>query len=163
MKDLMCNESLATLFNPSLRQYQEKEKKEIIIQNDKNCLTDIEKEFVGDKEEGDEEEILNEDFKLARDSISSVLETSKTTMKSLVDLSNETDSPRAFEAISTLITAISSAAKDLLSLHEFKSTIRNNKKQKTENSNPQNQTNIQNNIMFKGSTKELLEMIRTQK
>lgn len=163
MKDLMCNESFATLFNPSLRQYQEEEKKEIIIQNDKNCLTEIEKEFVGDKEEGDEEEILNEDFKLARDSISSVLETSKTTMKSIVDLSNKTDSPRAFEAISTLITAISSAAKDLLSLHEFKSTIRNNKKQKNENSNPQNQTNIQNNIMFKGSTKELLEMIRTQK
>jgi hypothetical protein len=142
MKTKTVEENLASLFLP-------RPGNAVILKEDNELIKDEPKEDL---------EALEDDFQLARESISSLLETSKDTMKNLVELCAATDSPRAFEAISGLIASVASASKDLLSLHETVSKIKNQK----ESSSPLNQTNIQNNIVFKGSTKELLEIIKEQ-
>lgn len=143
MKTKTVEENLASLFLP-------RPGNEIVLKEDNELIENEPKEDL---------EALEDDFQLARESISSLLETSKDTMKNLVELCAATDSPRAFEAISGLIASVASASKDLLSLHETVSKIKN---QKESSSSPLNQTNIQNNIVFKGSTKELLEIIKEQ-
>lgn len=144
MKTKTVEENLSSLFLP-------RPGNEMVLKEDNELIKDEPKEDL---------ESLEDDFQLARESISSLLETSKDTMKNLVELCAATDSPRAFEAISGLITSVASASKDLLSLHETVSKIKNQKE--SSSSSPLNQTNIQNNIVFKGSTKELLEIIKEQ-
>ncbi len=139
------DQNLASLFLP-------RPGNEMVLKEDNELIREEPKEDL---------EALEDDFQLARESISSLLETSKDTMKNLVELCAATDSPRAFEAISGLIASVASASKDLLSLHETVSKIKN-QKESSSSSSPLNQTNIQNNIVFKGSTKELLEIIKEQ-
>lgn len=98
---------------------------------------------------------LEADFETARNSIQEALETSNSVLENLVEILKQTDSARAGEVAANLIGTISSVAKDLIEIHEKYNRL----KTKPENSITQ-QTNIQNNILFKGSSKELLDMIK---
>lgn len=104
------------------------------------------------------DDTLNQDFQKARLSINSILDTSELALDRLMDVVKDTDSPRAFEVAATLISTISNASKDLLEVHE---RIRKLKQHSVTSQNPGNQTNIQNNIVFKGTSKDLLELVKT--
>jgi len=114
--------------------------------------------FEPDAKEIDEyQDTLTSDFSNARSSINSILKTSEVALDRLMDVVKDTDSPRAFEVAATLIATISNSSKDLLELHEKLHRL----KEKTNQANsPVNQTNIQNNIAFKGTSKDLLELIK---
>ena len=99
-------------------------------------------------------EKLLADFETARASITSVLDTSGNALERLMDLVRDTDSPRAFEVAATLMSTISTVSKDLLEIHERLEKLQH------KTSNPVHQTNIQNNVVFKGTTKELLDEIQ---
>ena len=101
---------------------------------------------------------LDEDFEKSRENIKNVLDHSSKILEDIIELSHITDSPRAFEATSSLITAITGASKDLLELHEKYNKLKNQEKQTEQTIT--NQTNIQNNVVFRGSTRELLELIK---
>lgn len=101
---------------------------------------------------------LEEDFEKSRDNIKNVLELSKTVLKESIELCRSLDNPRAFEATSSLITAITGASKDLLELHEKFNKLKNQEKQTEQNIGVQNNTQI----VFKGTSMELLELIKKQ-
>lgn len=103
------------------------------------------------------QETLESDFDKARTSINSILDTSELALDRLMDVVKDTDSPRAFEVAATLISTISNASKDLLELHE---KLHRLKEKTSQTVPPVNQTNIQNNIAFKGTSKDLLELIK---
>lgn len=107
-----------------------------------------------------EDNQLDLDFETSRSSINNVLGHSTKTLENLLELCRETDSPRCFEATSSLITAITTASKDLLELHEKYNKLKNGKLA-AEVSTIGTQQNIQNNIVFKGTSLELLELIKT--
>ena len=100
---------------------------------------------------------LESDFELSRTNIMNVLEHSSSILDSVIELCKITDSPRAFEATSSLITAITSASKDLIEVHERYNKLKNIETQQ----NITTQNNVQNNIVFKGTSKELLELIKS--
>lgn len=104
---------------------------------------------------------LEEDFEKSRDNIKNVLELSKTVLKESIELCRSLDNPRAFEATSSLITAITGASKDLLELHEKFNKLKNQEKQTEQSIGVQN--NTQQNIFFKGTSMELLELIKNNK
>lgn len=96
-----------------------------------------------------EEELIEQDFKVAREALLSAMEVSTTALKSLKQIADGTQHPRAFEAIATLIGTSVTASKDLLELHSKKKTLSGNE--------PKSQT-INNNLVI--STNDLLKMIK---
>lgn len=101
-------------------------------------------------------EHLENDFELARNSINEVLNLSGNTLNNLLEILKQTDNARVGEVATNLMSTISTVSKDLLELHEKYSKLKN----QSEQASVVNQTNIQNNIMFKGSSKGLLELIK---
>lgn len=101
-------------------------------------------------------EHLENDFELARSSINEVLNLSGNTLTNLLEILKQTDNARVGELATNLMSTISTVSKDLLELHEKYSKLKNQSKQ----ASVVNQTNIQNNIMFKGSSKGLLDLIK---
>jgi hypothetical protein len=90
------------------------------------------------------------DIETARQVHHELLDTSKDALQNLLDFAKASESPRAYEIVSDLIRTTSDVAKTLVDI--------NTKYKKTEE--PINQTNIQQNIVFNGSTAELQKMIK---
>jgi len=90
------------------------------------------------------------DIETARQVHHELLDTSKDALQNLLDFAKASESPRAYEILSDLIRTTSDVAKTLVDI--------NTKYKKTEE--PINQTNIQQNIVFNGSTAELQKMIK---
>ena len=96
-----------------------------------------------------------DDFDLARDTLRSLIHKNDAVLSDLISLARSSEHPRAFEVVGQLVKTQSDIAKDLMGLH----------KQKKEISGDDTPTSIkqQNNIVFAGSTSELMKLISTQK
>lgn len=96
-----------------------------------------------------------DDFELARDTLRKLIHKNDAVITDLVDLARNSEHPRAYEVAGQLIKAQSEIAKDLMGLH----------KQKKEVDGDESQQNIktQNNIVFAGSTSDLMKMISQQR
>lgn len=99
-----------------------------------------------------------DDFDKSRQTIKSLLFKNEDAINSLIELAKTSESPRAFEVAGQLIKAQAEIAKDLLSIHKQKQDISG---QSSENNKPGIQT--QNNIVFAGSTADLMKIIANQK
>lgn len=96
---------------------------------------------------------LEDDFGLARRKVREALITSADSMQELAELARTSAHPRAFEALTGLATAITTASKDLVELHE--------KRKKIQEGEPQGPTSeTTNNNLFVGSTAELHAMLK---
>lgn len=97
----------------------------------------------------------DDDFELARDTLRGLIMKNDTVLTDLISLARNSEHPRAFEVVGQLVKAQSEIAKDLMGLH----------KQKKEISGEDAQQNIkqQNNIVFAGSTSDLMKMISAQR
>lgn len=97
----------------------------------------------------------DDDFELARDTLRGLIMKNDTVLSDLISLARNSEHPRAFEVVGQLVKAQSEIAKDLMGLH----------KQKKEISGEDAQQNIkqQNNIVFAGSTSDLMKMISAQR
>ena len=102
----------------------------------------------------------DEDFNTARDNIARLIQRGEEAVDGILRLASESEQPRAYEVASTLIKNMVEANKDLLDLHKQKKEL-----EKEEYAGPK--TQVQNNTMFVGSTKELqkhlLEMAKKEK
>lgn len=111
-------------------------------------------------EEGSEAQELDADFDRVRKNLANLADQSSEVVEDLLKLARETESPRAYEVLTTAITTLLGANKDLLEAHAKKADIRNKLAVKGQ---PQNQTNVQHNTLFVGSSEELLEMLSNKK
>lgn len=97
------------------------------------------------------EEKRDDDFDLARNAMRDMIVKNNTSIDEIRSISSSSESSRNYRVLGELVKAQSEVAKDLIDLHLQKKDLE--KEEKTEN---YNQTN---NIVFAGSTNELMKMI----
>jgi hypothetical protein len=97
-----------------------------------------------------------DDYILARRTMRNIIQKSERTLDDVLDLARSNEHPRTYEVAGQLIKTMSEVSKDLLTLHEQRKAIR-----KPIENDPAHRTDIaqQNNIVFAGSTDELLKML----
>ena len=96
------------------------------------------------------DEQIDKDLEYARTNIYSLIETGQRALSVLADLAENSQHPRAFEAISTLIQSLTATTKELIELQVTKKEIH-----KDEKSQPNTTTN--NNLIL--TTDELLKKL----
>jgi hypothetical protein len=96
-----------------------------------------------------------DDFELARTTLRGLIGKNDAVITSLVELANNAEHPRAYEVVGQLVKTQSEVAKDLMNLHKQKKEI-------TGEQSPQS-IKQQNNIVFAGSTSDLMKMISQQR
>lgn len=130
------------------------------IDDNLNTIFDLEpteyKEIVPKKTDiiisDDVEVIVKNDFDNVRDNLYSLLDVGKEALDEALEVAKQSESPRSYEVVSTLLKQLADTNLYLMDIHE--------KKQKlnvTTNKNPQ--TQVTNNAIFVGSTTELAKMI----
>ncbi len=111
--------------------------------------------------DGDAVQELDADFDRVRDNLANLADKSSEVVEDLLTLARSTESPRAYEVLTTAISTLLAANKDLLEAHAKKADIRNKLGTKAEG--PSTQNNTQNNTIFVGSSEELLEMLSSKR
>ena len=100
----------------------------------------------------------DDDYELARDTLREVITQGRNALDDVISLARSSEHRRSYEVAGQIMKTMSDVAKDLLTL----------KKQKFELDNPKEspaaaaQIAQQNNIVFAGSTEDLLRMIKQQ-
>jgi hypothetical protein len=93
-----------------------------------------------------------DDFQLARNTLRGLINRNDDVMTELVNIAKNSENPRAFEVAGQLISAQTAITKELIGLHKTKKDI-DKASGKIEN------IKQQNNIVFAGSTSDLMKMI----
>lgn len=104
------------------------------------------------KNESSADDDIHNDYQYARENLYSVIQKGTDALDTLVDLANQSQSPRAFEVVSTLIKTLSDTSKDLLEVQTKLKKLR-------EDEAPKNVTNA----LFIGNTAELQKLIKDRK
>lgn len=104
-----------------------------------------------------EEELIDDDFDQARQALKNMLVKGQDVVNDMANIAKQSDHPRAFEVTGQLIKTVAETAKDLLALQQ----------QKKELARPgageaPKQIGTQNNIVFSGSTTDLIKMLKNK-
>jgi len=102
------------------------------------------------------EEDLEDDYTLARNTMRRVLSQGSATLDVLLDLAKNSETPRTYEVTGQFIKTLSDVSKDLLALQK-------QTKELTQNSPQTGSIGTQNNIVFAGSTNELMQFLNNKK
>jgi len=94
------------------------------------------------------------DYWLVRENMKELISTGEDAIEGILKVATEGDSPRAYEVAAQMITTVSEANKDLIDLHQ---------KMKVINKEEVNIHNTTNNSLYIGSTKELQNLINTER
>jgi len=97
-----------------------------------------------------------DDFDLARSTMRNLINKNEAVLNDLVDLARNSESARVYEVAGQLIKTQAEMAKDLMTLHKQKKEVDGDR------SESQN-IKTQNNIVFAGSTSDLLKMISAER
>ena len=106
-------------------------------------------EFASTKEQ------LKKDYEYTRGNLYSLIEKGQEAVDGILDLSQQSDQPRAFEVAGQLIKHVSDVADKLVDLQKKVNEIENPKKSK--------EVNTTNNTMFVGSTADLAKFLKQQR
>lgn len=106
----------------------------------------------------DSVEKKEDDFDLARNTMRNLIQKNESVLNDLVDLARNSESARVYEVAGQLIKTQAEMAKDLMTLHKQKKEVDGER-------SDTNQQNIktQNNIVFAGSTADLMKMIASER
>ena len=99
------------------------------------------------------EDMKMDDFDLARNTLRDLIVKNQDVLNGLVDLAKDSESARVYEVVGQLVKAQSEVAKDLMGLHKTKKDVEGDTQK----------INTQNNIMFAGSTSDLMKMISNER
>jgi len=105
----------------------------------------------------DSVEHKEDDFDLARNTMRGLIQKNEAVLTDLVDLARNSESARVYEVAGQLIKTQAEMAKDLMTLHKQKKEVDG------ERSDGQQNIKTQNNIVFAGSTADLMKMIATER
>lgn len=100
-----------------------------------------------------EDETLR-DLELARSNIQNIIQTGDDSLKEMIDLAKQSESPRAFEVAATLMKTLLEANKDFVDISSKKKEYKSEKNKSPDTS----QTNVTNNNLIL-STADLLKML----
>lgn len=92
------------------------------------------------------------DYDLARQTLRNLIIKGEGTLDDMINFARNSEHPRAYEVTGQLIKTMADTAKDLLNIHKQVKDIKGK-----ESANPQIGT--QNNVVFAGSTEDLLKML----
>lgn len=118
-----------------------------------------------------QERKVDDDADMARQTLHSMIEKNNIAINQLLEISRETQQPRAYEVLAALIRHNADISEKLLKIHNDKTILANNTINLARNKNAflgvnaassGNTTNIVNidKAVFTGSTAELLELVR---
>jgi hypothetical protein len=96
-----------------------------------------------------------DDYDLARSTLRSVIIKGQTTLDDLVELSRNSEHPRGYEVAGQLMKTLSDTAKDLLELQKRAKDLKS-----PETTAKGSSIGTQNNVVFAGSTAELMKMLK---
>jgi len=113
---------------------------------DESRVTPMNKPSISDDE-------VMDDYYYARENLKSIIDNAQQSIDDLSSIASTSESPRAYEVLSTLMKTIVEANKDLLELQRKVKQIKEDS-----SSQPQNVTNA----LFVGSTSELQKLIKQQ-
>ena len=97
---------------------------------------------------------VEDDFDQARAALKRMIVKGETVLDDMMNVARQSDHPRAYEVAGQLIKTVGETAKDLLALQKTKKELQPQEEQK-----PQ-QIGTQNNIVFAGSTTDLLRALK---
>jgi hypothetical protein len=100
---------------------------------------------------------IEDDYQVARKKLNALIDKSQQALDGMLNVALASDSPRAYEVVGQLIKTTGDAAQDLLKLQQAK------KKLREEDSKKSQQIDTQNNIIFSGSTSDLLKALKAEK
>jgi len=103
-------------------------------------------------------EFINNDYEHVRFNMRELLVTGKDALCDALEVAKQSESPRAYEVVSTLMKQLSDINAQLLDVHEKHQKITGVSKQQKEQPNQ-----VTNNAIFVGSTNELASMIKNMK
>lgn len=107
-----------------------------------------------------EEPVTNEDadadYQLSRKTFRALIDKGNSAMENLTDLAKESESPRAYEVLATMMKTIADTTKDLYDLQKKTKDLR-----KEDKTRPQDEQRINvEKAVFVGSTAELLKKVK---
>lgn len=105
-------------------------------------------------DESEEERQAREDFQFSRGAIKAVAVEAQTTLHRAVEVADQTDTPRSFEAVAQMVRATLDAHESLAGLHEKAAQSR-----ATKTATPAGNVQIEQGIVFNGTAAELLKLI----
>lgn len=100
-----------------------------------------------------------DDYNLTRDTLRGLIHKGNETLEYMMQIARGSEHPRAFEVAGTLINTVAGTAKELMALQKQMKELR---KGTVEEQGPQ-VIKQQNNIVFQGSTSDLLKQLRNEK
>lgn len=95
---------------------------------------------------------ITKDYEYSRTTLTSLVEKGQEAIDSILELAQETDSPRGYEVVGQLIKTVADATEKLME---------NQKKLKDLEQEKQT-TNVTNNALFVGTTSEVLNMLKSE-
>ena len=98
---------------------------------------------------------VDDDYKYARDNLKEIINSAQQSIADLASIASTSESPRAYEVLSTMMKTIVDANKDLLDIHKSVKKL----KEDNNTSAPQNVTNA----LYVGSTSDLMNLIKDNK
>ena len=101
-----------------------------------------------------EDKDVDTDYQYARENLYNVIERGSDALNNLVEIANQSESPRAYEIVGQLVKTLADANKDLLEVQKKVKTLKEESK-----SGPTNVTNA----LFVGNTAELQKLIKDRK
>ncbi len=99
------------------------------------------------------EDNVSSDFEYARGNLIAAIEKGQEALSGMLDVASQSQHPRAYEVVATLLKTVSDANKDLLELQKRKKDLTGEM--------PMGPTTVNNNL-FVGSTAELQQLIKKQ-
>jgi gas vesicle protein len=98
---------------------------------------------------------IDDDYKYARENLKEIIDSAQQSIADLASIASTSESPRAYEVLSTMMKTIVDANKDLLELQKSVKKL----KEDNNTSAPQNVTNA----LYVGSTSDLMNLIKDNK
>jgi hypothetical protein len=97
---------------------------------------------------------VEDDFDQARAALKRMIVKGETVLDDMMNVARQSDHPRAYEVAGQLIKTVGETAKDLLALQKTRRELQPAEEQKAQ------QIGTQNNIVFAGSTTDLLRALK---
>lgn len=93
---------------------------------------------------------VEDDYEYARNRLRSIMDKGEMALDEIISVASQSQQPRAYEVVATMVKTLSDSGKDLLELSKRKQDLQQDK----------GGPNTVNNNLFVGSTSELLKMLK---
>lgn len=109
------------------------------------------------EKETPDEVLIDDDFDQARQALKNMIVKGQDIVNDISSIAKQSDHPRAYEVAGQLIKTVAETAKDLLDLQKQKKELN-----KPAAGEAPKQIGTQNNIVFSGSTADLIKMLKNK-